>query len=160
MCKGTYMMRAHEYDELDAETRARWMKFGSWDRTYFPRLVGVEMIEVRRDYCAMKLPYREELDQPMGIVHGGAIATLIDVVVVPAIGSAYQSSTGFSTVDLHIQYLSALRAEDAIAQGWVVKRGRRIVFCQAEVRSGTTQRLIATGSLTYSVEESATSAGT
>lgn len=127
------------------------MGFGRWPRPYFPQLVGIEMQEVRRDYCRMRLPFRPELEQPMGIVHGGAIATLIDVVVVPAIGSAYGPDVGFSTVDLQIQYLRPLSNEAAIAEGTVVKRGRRIIFCAADVVGETSGKTIARGTLTYSL---------
>lgn len=143
--------RADEFDVLDAQTRARWMSFGRWSRPYFPQLVGIEMLDVRLGYCRMRLPFRPELEQPMGIVHGGAIATLIDVVVVPAIGSGYDQETGFSTVDLQIQYLRPLVAESAIAEGIVVKRGRRIIFCSAEVTGETSGKLVARGNLTYAV---------
>jgi len=113
--------------------------------------VGLTVEEVRSGYCRMRMPFRPELEQPMGIVHGGAIATLLDAVVVPAIGSAYPASTGFSTVDLSIQYHSALRSEDAVAHGWVVRRGKRIVFCEAEARGATSGKTIAKAMLTYSV---------
>ena len=88
----------------------------------------------------------------MGIVHGGAIATLIDVVVVPAIGSAYEADIGFSTIDMQIQYLRPLKNESAIAEGIVIKRGRRIVFCTADVVGESTGKLIAKGTLTYSLQ--------
>lgn len=146
------MIRSSQFEELDEQVRSRWMSFGRWDRPYFPELVGITMVDVRRDYCAMLLPFREELEQPMGIVHGGALATLIDVVVVPAIGSAYPASTGFSTIDMHIQYLSSLKGEDALAEGWIVKRGRRIVFCEAEIIGTESSKVIARGSLTYAVD--------
>lgn len=143
--------RPEDFDELDPETRARWARFGIWDRVYFPSLIGLAVEEVRSGYCRMRMPFRPELEQPMGIVHGGAIATLLDAVVVPAIGSAYPASTGFSTVDLSIQYHSALRAEDAVAHGWVVRRGKRIVFCEAEAEGSESGRMIAKALLTYSV---------
>lgn len=143
--------RADEYDVLDASVVDKWMGFGKWSRPYFPQVVGIEMVEVRRDYCRMRLPFRPELEQPMGIVHGGAIATLIDVVVVPAIGSAYDNDVGFSTVDMQIQYLRPLKEETAIAEGIVVKRGRRIIFCSADVVGETSGSLIAKGTLTYTV---------
>ena len=147
----TWHSRAGEFEEIEAEVAQRWMGFGQWSRPYFPQVVGVEMLEVRQDYCRMRLPFRPELEQPMGIVHGGAIATLIDVVVVPAIGSAYDQEVGFSTVDLQIQYLRPLKDESAIAEGIVVKRGRRIIFCSADVFGEMSGKLIAKGTLTYSV---------
>jgi len=148
----TWFNRAEGFETLDQKLVDRWMGFGRWSRPYFPQLVGIEMEEVRRDYCRMRLPFRPELEQPMGIVHGGAIATLIDVVVVPAIGSAYESDVGFSTIDMQIQYLRPLKNESAIAEGIVIKRGRRIVFCTADVVGESTGKLIAKGTLTYSLQ--------
>lgn len=143
--------RAERFPLLDAEAASRWARFGHWDRAYFVNLVGIVVEDVRLGYCRMRLPFRPELEQPMGIVHGGAIATLIDVVVVPAIGSAYEPQVGYSTIDLHVQYLSALRNEDALAEGWVTKRGRNIVFTEAEVLGATSGRVVARGALTYHV---------
>ena len=72
------------------------------------------------------------------------IATLAIGVTVPP-GSTY------STVDLHVQFLDALRDEDAVAEGWVVRQGRRTVFGESEARAATSGRLVAKAVLTYSV---------
>src|SRR5690242_12166556 len=92
----------------------RWSRFGAWERPYFPSLVGVQVEELRADYCRLRLPYRPELDQPGGAVHGGAIATLIDTVVVPAIGAGYDDVPAMLTQSMNISYLGAIRAEDAV----------------------------------------------
>lgn len=141
--------RALTHAPLPDEARRRWSKFGTWDRVYFPQLVGIEVDDVRVDYCRMSMPFRPELEQPMGIVHGGAIATLLDVVVVPAIGSILEPDVGYSTVDMHVQYLTSLVGETAIAEGWVVKRGRSLIFCEAEIIGATSGKTIARASLTY-----------
>lgn len=140
-----------DFAELPDDVAERWLRFGQWDRVYFPKLVGLRVEAVRLDYCRMVLPFKPELEQPMGIVHGGAIATLIDAVVVPAIGSAYEANVGYSTIDMHVQYLSALAGEDAVAEGVVVRRGRSIVFCQADAYGCESGKHVARGSLTYSV---------
>ncbi len=145
------MSRAEQFAPLDDERHARWMKFASWDRTYFPMLVGLAVEDVRTDYCRMRLPFRPELEQPAGVVHGGAIATILDSVVVPAVGSAYTAEHRYSTVDMHVQYLSALVQEDGIAEGWIVRRGRTTVFCEAELIGATSGKLIARSLLTYNV---------
>lgn len=141
--------RARSFAPVSDDVRERWRRFGTWDRVYFPQLVGVVVDDVRIDYCRMSMPFRPELEQPMGIVHGGAIATLLDVVVVPAIGSTLEPSIGYSTVDMHIQYLTALVGDTAVAEGWVVKRGRSLVFCEAEITGATSGKTIARASLTY-----------
>ncbi len=143
--------RAEEFVKLTPEVNDRWKNFGQWDRTYFPKLVGLFVEEIRIGYCRMALPFRDELEQPIGVVHGGAIATLIDASVVPAIGSAYDNTVGYSTVDLHVQYHNALVKEDAIAEGWVTKRGRSVVFCESEVVGRTSGKRIARGYMTYNI---------
>ena len=131
----------------------RWSGFGEWERTYFPSFLGLVLEEVRTDYARMRLPFRPELEQPAGVVHGGAIAAVLDSVVVPAIGQAYTADTArFVTVDMHIQYMGAAIGEDLVAEGWVVRRGRRVVFCEAHVHGGTTGKLIARSMLTYNVQ--------
>ena len=145
------MSRADRFHTLNEEAVARWMGYGLWEREYFPKLVGLFVEEVKKDYCRMRLPFRPALEQPAGVVHGGAIASLIDSVVVPAIGAVYDANTMFSTIDLHAQYLNALKGEDAVAEGWIVQRGRSIVFCDAEVVGATTGKVIARGHMTYKV---------
>ena len=57
-------------------------------------------------------------------MHGGAIATLIDTVVVPAIGAGYDSMPVMLTVDMQIRYLGAARQADLVAEGWLTYRVR------------------------------------
>jgi acyl-coenzyme A thioesterase PaaI-like protein len=80
--------RAEQFEPLTPERAALWGNFLSWPgRTYFPNVVGLRLEEIRADYARIRLPYRDELQQPAGVVHGGAIATLIDTVVVPAVAA-------------------------------------------------------------------------
>jgi uncharacterized protein (TIGR00369 family) len=143
-------MRADRFDPLPDDVAARWSTFGRWERTYFPKLVGLVLEELKADYCRMRLPYRPELEQVAGLVHGGAIATLIDTVVVPAVGAAYDQGWGYATLSMDVQYLAPVRGEDAVAEGWVTQRGRSIAFCRAEV-STASGRPAATGSLIYKI---------
>lgn len=145
-------MRADRFTPLPDEALARWETFGNWpDRTYFPGLVGLQIEEMRTDYCRMRLPFRPELEQPNGVVHGGALATLIDTVVVPAIGSAYGPEVQYVTVSMNINYLGAVVQDDAVAEGWVTKRGRTMVFCQAEATSAG--KPVMEASLVYAVRQ-------
>src|SRR3954447_20146148 len=99
--------RSAQFESLPAARAERWSRFGKWDERYFPNVVGLELEEVRLDYARMRLPFRPELNQPAGVVHGGAVATLIDTVVVPAVGSAYDELLPMLTIDLQIRFLGA-----------------------------------------------------
>lgn len=139
-----------EFDELPAERLALWAGFGRWETPFFPQVVGLEVEEIRDGYCRMRMPFRPELNQPAGVVHGGALATLVDTVVVPAIAAHHDHVPVMLTLSMTIQYLGAVRREDAIAEGWVVRRGRSVVFCEVAV-STDGGAPVATGSLVYKV---------
>jgi uncharacterized protein (TIGR00369 family) len=145
------MSRAQGHAPLSDEVAARWAKFGREDAELYVNMLGLLVEDIRTDYCRMRMPFRESLNQAAGIVHGGAIASLLDSVVVPVVGSAYGRDARFSTVDMHVQFLSALAREDAVAEGWIVKRGRSTVFCESEVVGATSGKMIARSVLTYNV---------
>ena len=143
--------RADRYERLEPEAEARWSRFVKMNQELYVTLLGLVVEEVRLDYCRMRMPFKTELNQAAGVVHGGAIAGLLDSVVVPVVGGPLPQGARFSTVDMHVQYLSALIEEDAVAEGWAVKRGRTTVFCESEVIGATSGKLIARSILTYNV---------
>ena len=143
--------RAESFDLLPLSVQDRWSSYGDWpEQAHFARLVGVQVEELRRDYARMRLPWRAELNQPSGLMHGGAIATLIDTVVVPAIGTAYSVPRPFSTIELAVRYLAPVRSEDLVAEGWITRRGKRVVFCEVEVRTSSAVK-VASGNSIYVV---------
>ena len=139
-----------EFEPLPPLRADRWARFSAWDTVYFPNYIGLRLEEARLDYARMRLPYRAELNQPAGVVHGGAIATLIDTVVVPAVGSAYDDVPVMLTLSMDISYLGAVSGVDAIAHGWVVRRGKRVAFCEAAVVTEAGDP-VARGSLVHTV---------
>ena len=151
--------RSDRHEMLDDATTQRWMRFGRTGTTTYPMLLGLVVEDIRRDYCRMRLPFRPELLQAGGFVHGGAMASLLDHVMVPAVGAPLDEGADYSTVDMHVQFIRGIaggeRAEDAIAEGWVVRRGRRTVFCEAEAFGARTGDLLAKSVLTYAVSGSA-----
>ncbi len=117
----------------------------------YPAYLGLILEEVRKDYARMRLPYRPELNQPAGIIHGGAIMSLIDTVVVWAVLSGVSDiPEALLTIDLHAHFLDMAQGEDCIAEAEVRHRGRKIVFLNVEVRTagGT---LVSDGTLSYKV---------
>jgi uncharacterized protein (TIGR00369 family) len=142
--------RADQFDPLPAERALRWSKFGRWETVFFPQFLGLEVEELRTDYARMRLAYRPEFRQPAGVWHGGVIASMLDTVVVPAIGGAYDEPRQLFTIDMQLRYLAPIGEEDAVAEGWVVRRGRSIVYCDAEVQTAS-GAVAATATLVYKV---------
>ena len=144
-------MRADDFPPLPADIAERWSFFPHWDdKTYFVNVAGLEVEELRTDYARMTMPFRESNLQAAGLMHGGAIATLIDTVVVPAIGTGLPHGSLWSTIELHVQYHRPLLS-DAVAEGWIVKRGKSVVFTRAEV-ADSEGRIAAVGTATYMIK--------
>ena len=100
-----------EFAPLAAANRLAgcWSKFGKWDTVYFPQFLGVEARgDAQPTTRACASPYRPEFSQPAGVVHGGVIMTLIDTVVVPAIGSGYDEPRQLFTIDLSVRFLAPI----------------------------------------------------
>ena len=130
----------------------RWSRYGrTGDATYFATLLGLVVEDVRVDYCRMRMPWRSEISQPFGVAHGGALSSLLDSSVVPAIGAGYETPVGFATVDMTVQFLGALKDEDAVAEGWITQRGKSMIFCEAEAIGADSGRRVARAVLTYKV---------
>lgn len=115
---------------------------------HFAQLLGLQVESVGPDQAVISLPIREDHKQNQGIVHGGAIASLIDTsmafAIIPLLGENEQAST----VDLTIHYLRALTGGVARSSARVVRGGRRVIVVSAELFDEN-GKLAATGISTY-----------
>ena len=110
--------------------------------------LGLRLESIGTDEAALVLPFRPELATMDDVVHGGAIAALIDTAGMAASWAADEepeSLTG-STVTMNVNYLAAARGQDLIAHAVVVRRGRSLVFSEIKVTEPD-GRLVATGSV-------------
>jgi acyl-CoA thioesterase len=103
------------------------------DTVPFARLLGIELDAVEKGTATLGLTIRQELTQNHGVVHGGAIASLIDTATAFAIISLLAPREKVTTVDLTISYLRPLATGRVTAVAKVVRAGRRIFVVSAEV---------------------------
>jgi uncharacterized protein (TIGR00369 family) len=81
---------------------------------------------------------------PLGIVHGGPICTLLDSVVGCAVHTTLPAGVGYTSIDINVSYLRPpLLGTELTAIGRVTKPGRRVAFAEGEVRDAD-DKLIAT----------------
>ena len=110
--------------------------------------LGMRLEAIGTDEATLVLPYREELATQDDIVHGGAIAALIDTAGMAACWASDEVPETFSgsTVTLNVSYLTAARGQDLTAHATVTRRGRNMVFSEVRVTEST-GRLVATGTV-------------
>ncbi|HEX9424113.1 MAG TPA: PaaI family thioesterase [Pyrinomonadaceae bacterium] len=99
----------------------------------FARLLGIELDEVGKGTATLGLSIRRELTQNHGVVHGGAIASLIDTATAFAIISMLSPVEKVTTVDLTISYLRPLTTGRMAARAKVVRSGQRLFVVSADL---------------------------
>ena len=91
----------------------------------------------------------ESAYNPIGLVHGGLVCTLLDSVAGCAIHTTLPPGIGYTSLEIKVSYLRPVRLGDGelTAVGRVTKPGRRAAFADGEVRDSS-GRLISTASST------------
>src|SRR6516225_7742920 len=101
----------------------------------YARLLRLEMVRAAADGVVVRMPFREDLiagDDELGrYVHGGAIASLIDIAGTFAIIAAVGHDV--VTVDLRVDYLRPVMSGDLLATARPVRVGRSLAVADVEV---------------------------
>lgn len=114
--------------------------------------LGAVLEDLALDLAVLKLPYREQITNGSGTVHGGILATLADTAVAFALATNFDGKMGFATADLTIHFLRRARG-DVWAHGRILKKGRRVNVGDVEIldtQGQTVARALTTFLLTTS----------
>jgi uncharacterized protein (TIGR00369 family) len=99
------------------------------------RTMGFDLVEVAEGHVVFEGHPGREVYNPIGTVHGGYAATLLDSACGCAVHSRLSPSQAYSTLELKVAYHRALTAETGVvrATGTVVSIGRRAAFAEARL---------------------------
>ncbi len=114
----------------------------------YAKLLGIKLEHVGVGTATLLMPVRKNLTQNHGVVHGGAVASLIDSATAFAIIPLLAAKEGVTTVDLTISYLRPVRSGEMKAVAKVIRAGRRLISVSAEVFNSD-ETLTATALSTY-----------
>jgi uncharacterized protein (TIGR00369 family) len=111
------------------------------------RYSGIRLMEAEDGRVVFSLPVHSGLLQELGTVFGGVIALLAKSASGAAIQTIAPAGTGFTALDLKVNFLRPARdeGEELIAAGSVVHRGRRLSIANAVVTYRGRRIAIATG---------------
>jgi uncharacterized protein (TIGR00369 family) len=83
----------------------------------------------------LSLPIEPHLTNSLGTVHGGVIASLLDVALCTAARTLHPESTGVVTVDLSTSFIGGGSGARLLAEARVLKDGRSMTFVEAEAKN-------------------------
>ncbi len=120
----------------------------AFDAVPYAKLVGLELGKISSGEATIYLAVRQELKQNQGVVHGGAVASLIDTASAFATLTQIEPSERVTTTDLTIHYLRPVTEGRLAATARVVRGGRRLFVLSVDVRNDR-DLLVATAVTTY-----------
>ena len=114
--------------EMSGLARLRAMAAGELPGAPFGAVIGMRLLEVREGEVVFALTPGEEHYNPMGTVHGGVAATMLDSAMGCAVLSALPAGSGFTTLELSVNFVRAITADTGPlrCEGRVVHIGSRI----------------------------------
>ncbi len=102
-------------------------------------------------FARFRMPFRSELTQVYGLVHGGAIASLADTAAAFALMTLLvHPGERVTTVEFKINYLRSVSDGEMFAEARVVHKGKRLATVDMEVQNEN-GNLLAKGLTTYMI---------
>jgi uncharacterized protein (TIGR00369 family) len=98
-------------------------------------LLDMDLVEVEPGRAVFALEPAEWMYNPIGSVHGGIAATLLDSCMGCAVHTTLEAGVGYTTTDLQVRYLRSMRAGGGrvLAEGRVVHSGRRTATAEGRL---------------------------
>jgi len=116
----------------------------------FQTLLGFELTEWRKDFCALRQPIVDHLGNRYGIPHGGVYAVLLDTVMgyCGCFTGKHDEKLLAMTLNMNVSYLSRPKGKMLLAEGRRIGGGARTFFAEGTL-SDETGELIAKASGTF-----------
>lgn len=107
--------------------------------------LGAILEDVQPGAVTIRLPFRDELTQQNGFMHAGAIASVADSACGYAAYSLMSADANVLSIEFKINMLAPAKGDSVIARGTVIRAGKRIMVCRADVFSitGAEEKLVA-----------------
>jgi uncharacterized protein (TIGR00369 family) len=100
------------------------------------RVLDFHLVEVRPGFAAFEGMPSQDFYNPLGTVHGGFAATLLDSALGCAIYTALGKGDGWTTLDLKVNYIRPMSKDTGPirAEGRVIHRGRTVATSEGDLK--------------------------
>lgn len=109
----------------------------SFARQAYMRLIGAEIAALAPGLVTLSLPFRDDLCQQRGFLHGGVTTAIADSAAGYAAYSLMAQGSSPLTVELKINLLAPAMGERFLATARVLRPGRTLTIVEADVTAQT-----------------------
>ncbi|MFA4861552.1 PaaI family thioesterase [Methanoregula sp.] len=96
--------------------------------------MGIEIVTSGPGKSVLKMPVRPDMQNGVGWLQGGLLVALADEAMVLALYPLLAPDEGIATISESTSFVKGTRSGVIVAEGTVLKKGRRVAFCEGEVR--------------------------
>ncbi len=96
-------------------------------------LLGLELVDVKKGWAKVRLPFEKKLTHALGIAHGGAVFALADSAIAMALLGLVERHETFTTVEIKINFIRPFRGGEITAEAKIVHKGGNIAIGEADV---------------------------
>lgn len=117
----------------------------SFAKQKFMSTIGAEIAELSAGRVSLRMKISDELTQQHGFLHAGAIASLADSACGYAALSLMPADAAVLSIEFKVNMLSPAKGDAVIARAEVIRAGKTIMACRADVFSinGKDEKLVA-----------------
>ncbi len=109
-----------------------------------PGLLGIELVELAKGSCVMRLEVQRKHEASNGFLHAGTVVTLADTAAgYGTVASLPPGAYGFTTIELKSNHIRTLNAGGLIARASMVHGGRTTQVWDAVVTAEATGKTVA-----------------
>ncbi len=127
---------------LDPDFQERVRK--SFQRQKVMDTIGARMITVAPGLVEIELPYQASLTQQDRYLHAGIVTTIADSACGYAAYSLLPADVAVLTVEFKVNLMAPAKGDRFVARGRVLKSGRTLTVCQADVVAYPSEQTVAT----------------
>jgi uncharacterized protein (TIGR00369 family) len=102
-------------------------------------VVGSRLVSVKEGESVFRCAPDESFLNPLGLVHGGLLCTLMDSAMGVAVQTTMPAGTGYASIELKVSFLRPLPHDgtsEIEVTGRVLRVGRRVAFAEAHALDG------------------------
>jgi acyl-CoA thioesterase len=95
--------------------------------------MGIDVASAGAGRAMLKMPVRPDMYNGVGWLQGGLLVALADEAMALAIYSQLSEGEGIATISESTSFIRGVREGTIVAEARVIRKGRRVAFCEAEV---------------------------
>ena len=129
------------------------MRDGEIPSSGIGKLLGMRILDLERGAVRGALDPAEKHYSPLGMVHGGVVATMLDTAMCCALQTLLPAGVGYTTSNIDVRFIRPITVDTGtvFATGTVLHHGRRTATAEGKVVAARDGKLLAHGTSTLLV---------